>query len=294
MTLLLMAAGRGSRYGKLKQFDQLGPNGEFIMEYSLRDAIQSGFKHIVVVTQKSNVDFLQQYLSERLDANVKLDVVAQELNDLPDGVKLKSEREKPLGTAHAVWSARNVISSPFAVINTDDYYGKRVYAKAVEFIDNIYDYSIFGLLAYNLKETLSNYGPVSRGVCKNDGGSLISIDESFKIERQNNTIVDLESGIEFSGNEYVSMNFWICMPTIFEEIEADIVEFAKKKNSENDEVYLPYVIRKMVKAKKASVEIIPSESKWFGVTYANDKEKAVDTLQEMTQSGLYSSPLWNE
>lgn len=294
MTLLLMAAGRGSRYGKLKQFDQLGPNGEFLMEYSINDAIEGGFKHIVVVTQKSNISFLKDYLSQKIDASlIKLDVVAQELHDLPDGVQLKTEREKPLGTAHAVWSARHVINSPFAVINTDDYYGKKVYKKAVAFISNIHDYANFGLMAYTLKETLSSYGTVSRGVCTNKGSELISIEERLKIERQENVIIDIDSGEKFSGDEYVSMNFWICMPTIFKEIEEDIVQFAAKENSAKDEIYLPFVIKKMIERNKASVEVIPSESKWFGVTYINDKEKAVSTLKEMTERGQYASPLWN-
>ncbi len=207
MTLLLMAAGRGSRYGKLKQFDGLGPAEEFLMEFSMYDALQNGFNHIVVVTQKDNVSYLKDYLSERLNKSVALDVIAQELHDLPEGSSYKGEREKPWGTAHAVWTARNVISGPFAVINADDYYGKKAYKNAANFINRTADDMSFGLVAYTLRDTLSEYGSVSRGVCKREGNTLISVEERIKIEQQEDGIVDTDSGIRFTGEELASLNF---------------------------------------------------------------------------------------
>jgi UTP-glucose-1-phosphate uridylyltransferase len=293
MTLLLMAAGRGSRYGKLKQFDGLGPVEEFLMEFSMYDALENGFNHIVVVTQKDNVSFLKDYLSERLDKSITLDVISQELQDIPKGSNYKGEREKPWGTAHAVWTARNVISGPFAVINADDYYGKIAYKNAANFIKNAADDASFGLVAYTLQDTLSEFGSVSRGVCKREGKTLISVEERIKIEQQEDGIVDTDSGIRFTGEELVSMNFWVCRPSIFDQIEQDLRIFLQKEeNIQSGEVYLPFVIQAMLQANKTSVEVIPSESKWFGVTYADDKEKAMSHLQQMTDEGGYPSPLW--
>ncbi|MCW5517165.1 UTP--glucose-1-phosphate uridylyltransferase [Muriicola sp. Z0-33] len=289
-----MAAGRGSRYGKLKQFDGLGPNEEFLMEFSIYDALESGFDHIVVITQKDNVAFLRDHLSIRLPASVKLDVIAQELSDLPEGSAYQGERQKPWGTAHAVWSARNVIKTPFAVINADDYYGKAAYRNAAEFIAKNEDNDRYGLMAYTLSDTLSEHGSVSRGVCERDGDALVSVVETIKITRQNGGIVDLETGKAFVGDELVSMNFWVCRPSIFSQIEEDIREFLKdEENITGSEVYLPFVIQAMLQENKTAVDVIPSDSKWFGITYADDKEKAMDQLLDMTNNGGYKAPLWN-
>ncbi|NAS10505.1 UTP--glucose-1-phosphate uridylyltransferase [Flavobacteriaceae bacterium R33] len=288
-----MAAGRGSRYGKLKQFDELGPNGEFLMEFSMFDAINNGFDHIVVITQKDNVQFLQDHLKTRLPDNIKLDVIVQELTDLPEGTSFSVEREKPWGTAHAVWSAREVIKGPFAVINADDYYGQAAYRNAADFIRSNGENEVYALLGYTLKDTLSIHGSVSRGVCKRDGKRLISVEERTKIEQQSDKITDLDSGLEFDGNELVSMNFWVCRPSIFEQIEGDLRAFMQNEETQKTgEVYLPFVVQAMLQQDKVSVEVIPSDSKWFGVTYADDKDRAVAQLQEMTSGGAYSAPLW--
>jgi NDP-sugar pyrophosphorylase family protein len=293
MTLLLMAAGKGSRYGKLKQFDGLGPNEEFLMEFSIFDAIQQGFDHIVVITQKTNVEFLKDHLTARLPGHIQIDVLAQELTDLPEGSAVDAERAKPWGTAHAVWTARNVISNPFVVINADDYYGKKAYARAASFIKQQGNKENFGLVAYTLKDTLSDFGSVSRGVCKQEGSQLLSVEERIQIEDQNGTIIDSDSGIQFTGEELVSMNFWVCSPVIFRQIAQDLREFIETgENLEKGEVYLPFVIQGMLQEGKTSVEVIPADSKWFGVTYADDKEIAVNALREMTDQGEYPSPLW--
>lgn len=293
MTLLLMAAGRGSRYGKLKQFDSLGPNQEFLMEFSMYDALESGFDHIVVITQKTNVDFLRDYLVKKLPENIKLDVVAQELTDLPAGSSFKGEREKPWGTAHAVWSARNVIKNSFVVINADDYYGKSAYKKAANFIKTNQN-DDYALVGYTLKDTLSEHGSVSRGVCKVDAdNSLISVNERTKIEQLETTIKDQDSGLEFTGNELASMNFWVCKPSIFDSIEEDFRTFLKDENNiSNGEIYLPFVIQEMKENNKIGVKVIPSGGEWFGITYASDKEKAVVQLKNMGDQGDYKAPLW--
>ncbi len=293
MTLLLMAAGSGSRYGKLKQFDDLGPKDEFLMEFSIYDALKNGFDHIVAITKKENVEFLKEHLSNRLPKNIKLDVLAQEVNDLPEGVSFTGERAKPWGTAHAVWTARNVIDRPFAIINADDYYGKNAFESAAHFIKNNSNKETYGLIAYILKNTLSEHGSVSRGVCKSDGGKLTSIHEHTKIEAQDNVIIDSDSGTQFTGEELVSMNFWVCQPSIFPFITQYLKDFiGNEENHAKGEIYLPFAIKEMIAKNLIDVDVIPSESQWFGVTYASDKDVAVSELQRMTDNNGYPSPIW--
>jgi UTP-glucose-1-phosphate uridylyltransferase len=293
MTLLLMAAGSGSRYGKLKQFDDLGPKDEFLMEFSIYDALKNGFDHIVAITKKENVDFLKEHLSGRLPKNIKLDVLAQEVNDLPEGVSFTGERAKPWGTAHAVWTARNVIDGPFAIINADDYYGKNAFESASGFIKSNGTKETYGLIAYTLKNTLSEHGSVSRGVCKSEGGKLTSIHEHTKIEALDNVIIDSDSGTQFTGEELVSMNFWVCQPSIFPFITQYLKDFIEnKENHAKGEIYLPFAIKEMIAKNLIDVDVIPSESQWFGVTYASDKDVAVSELQRMTDNNGYPSPIW--
>ncbi|MFS4493232.1 nucleotidyltransferase family protein [Maribacter sp. 2308TA10-17] len=293
MTLLLMAAGSGSRYGKLKQFDDLGPAGEFLMEFAMYDAIKNNFDHIVVITKKENVDFLKDHLSGRLPQSVKLDVLAQEKTDLPEGVSFTGERKKPWGTAHAVWTARNVIDGPFAVINADDFYGQSAYANAAKFMQKHPNDNTYALLGYTLKDTLSEHGSVSRGVCMVEGDDLTSVEERLELEQQGDSVIDHHSGNNYSGNEQVSMNFWVCKPSIFAKIESEFRIFLKDEDRiANSELYLPITIQEMLQAGEASVKLVPSGGEWFGVTYASDKEKAMKSLQNKTAQNQYISPLW--
>jgi len=292
MTLLLMAAGSGSRYGKLKQFDDLGPNGEFLMEFAIYDAIQNNFEQIVVITKKENVSFLEEHLSKRLPKNIQLNVLAQELSDLPDGITFTGERKKPWGTAHAVWTARNVINGPFVVINADDFYGQSAYKKAADFMKS--DDSAYALLGYTLKDTLSEHGSVSRGVCEVDGDNLISVQERLKLVQKENKIVDEDTSLEFTGDEQASMNFWICRPSIFDKIESEFRLFLDNDDRiANSELYIPLMIQEMLQANEIEVKCIPSGGDWFGVTYASDKEKAMDSLKEKSDAGKYPAPIWN-
>lgn len=292
MTLLLMAAGSGSRYGKLKQFDDLGPNGEFLMEFAIYDAIQNNFEQIVVITKKENVSFLEEHLSERLPDTIKLNVLAQELSDLPDGATFTGERKKPWGTAHAVWTARNVISGPFVVINADDFYGQAAYKKAADFMKS--DKNAYALLGYTLKDTLSEHGSVSRGVCEVKGDNLVSVQERLKLVQKGTNVIDEDTGLKFSGDEQASMNFWICRPSIFKKIESEFRIFLNDENRiASSELYIPLMIQEMLQANEIEVKCIPSGGDWFGVTYASDKEKAMESLQEKTKEGQYISPLWN-
>ncbi|NNL79123.1 MAG: UTP--glucose-1-phosphate uridylyltransferase [Flavobacteriaceae bacterium] len=289
-----MAAGSGSRYGKLKQFDDLGPNGEFLMEFSIYDALQQGFDHIVIITKAANQEFLKSYLSERLPDHVKLDVLVQQISDIPEGININADREKPWGTAHAVWTARNVVKSDFVIINADDYYGKAAFEGASHFMIKEESKGDYALVGYKLEDTLSDHGSVSRGVCQAENGLLVSIEEHTKIHRSNGSIVDEDSGRHLEANTIVSMNFWICNPSIFNYITDYFRKFlSDSANHEKNEIYLPFVAQEMMSNGLINIEVINAKSDWFGVTYYDDKVNAVKTLKALTDEGLYSSPLWN-
>ena len=294
MTLLLMAAGSGSRYGKLKQFDDLGPAEEFLMEFSIFDALKNNFNHIVVITKAANKSFLESHLSERLPSAVKLDVLVQEIEDIPEAISLNTKREKPWGTAHAVWTARNVIKGSFVIINADDYYGQNAFDGAAKFIKNNDTPDKFALVAYNLKNTLSKFGSVSRGVCEVNNHQLTSIIERTKISEKDAQIIDEDSGVVLDADTAVSMNFWICNASIFKYIETYFTKFLENPdNHEKSEIYLPFVTQEMMENGHITVEVIEAESTWFGVTYYDDKKEAVRTLAELTEQGAYPTPLWS-
>ncbi|MDB2321714.1 sugar phosphate nucleotidyltransferase [Flavobacteriaceae bacterium] len=293
MTLLLMAAGSGSRYGKLKQFDELGPKGEFLLEFSIYDAINNGFKHIVLVTKKENKGFLNNYLINKIPNYIKLDVVIQHINDLPKDTQLKHKRIKPWGTAHAVWSARNVIKSSFVIINADDYYGKEAFEQAANYLNTTNQNKSYGLVTYKLGKTLSDFGTVSRGICLVDNNKLISIKEHIKICEIEGQIIDEDSGNILEYNDDVSMNFWICNTDIFDYIENYFKEFLENEsNLDKNEIYLPFVAQEMMNEGLISINAIKSNSDWFGVTYFEDKDNAVNSLESYTSSNKYPSPLW--
>ena len=289
-----MAAGSGSRYGKLKQFDELGPNGEYLMEFSIYDAIKSGFKHIILITKRENKDFLYNYLREKINDFVKLDVVVQEIDNLPEGIIVSSVRQKPWGTAHAVWCARDYIDTDFAIINADDYYGSKAFEKAARFFNLSDDQNNYGLVSYKLKNTLSEFGSVSRGVCMGSNGKLNSINEHLKIEKNKNTIVDHDSGNILSEKDYVSMNFWLCRSNFFNHLEEYIAEeIGNLDDIEKSEIYLPFAAQKLLSENIINVDVVDSDSKWFGVTYKEDKDNSVKKLASYTREGIYPTPLWN-
>ena len=263
------------------------------MEFSIFDALKNGFDHIVVITKEENQTFLKEHLAKRIGTEVKLDVLVQKIEDIPSGITIGEERKKPWGTAHAVWTARGVIKTPFVIINADDYYGEKAFESAANFIKNQKDFAAFALVAYRLKDTLSDYGSVSRGVCSVENKTLKSIKERTKIVKKEGKITDEESGLELSGDAPVSMNFWICTPLIFDYTKDYFSQFlADKNNHEKREIYLPFVAQEMMENRHISVDVLTTNSHWFGVTYYDDKKIAVDTLLNLTEDGIYPSPLW--
>ncbi|CAI8221440.1 MAG: UTP--glucose-1-phosphate uridylyltransferase [Flavobacteriaceae bacterium] len=293
MTLLIMAAGSGSRYGGLKQFDGLGPNGEYLLEYTIYNAIAAGFNHIVVIAKPANTTSITEYLQTKLPSEVQLTVLGQSISDVPDGFKAPEGREKPWGTAHAVWTAREVISTPFATVNADDYYGPEAFKDAATYLEQLPNAQTYGLVAYHLENTLSNYGTVSRGVCEVSQGALVNIVEHTQLAASSPTeVTDQDSGNRFPMHTPVSMNFWLCTPHIFPAISARFEEFLSGPHPEKGELYLPFIVAEQLAEKEVSVGVIPTSSEWFGLTYGPDKEVAIQTLATLHQSGVYPAKLW--
>ena len=292
-TLLIMAAGSGSRYGALKQFDQLGPKGEFLFEFSIYDAIINGFDHIVIIIKKEYVDEIKTYLNKRISKQIKIDVIEQCINNLPKEITQNFKREKPWGTAHAIWVAKEFIDGNFVIINADDYYGKQAFKLAAEFISIQRNKNEYALVPYILKDTLSKHGTVSRGLCKRNGNKLEEIKELTEIKEINSTIIDIATNTILKANELISMNFWICDNSIFKYIEKQFIDFLKdEKNIAKGEILIPSVIQNLIESSKVTVELTEVGSSWFGVTYADDKVFAVRLLKEMTNNKDYPSPLW--
>jgi len=293
MTLLIMAAGSGSRYGGLKQFDGLGPNGEYLLEYTIFNSIAAGFTHIVVIAKPSNVGDIKSYLASKLPSHIELKVLGQSITDVPEGFTAPAGREKPWGTAHAVWTARHDIHSPFATVNADDYYGPEAFKDAGAYLNKLPNNTTYGLVAYRLENTLSNYGTVSRGVCKVSGGQLQDIQEHTRLEATApNVVTDYETGNTFPMDSPVSMNFWLCTPNIFPAITARFVSFLSGDSPEKGELYLPYIVAEQLEVNEVSVGVIATTSQWFGLTYAQDKAAAMGILNSLHVSGIYPASLW--
>ena len=293
-SILIMAAGMGSRYGTLKQFDEMGPNREFLFEYTLYDAISNGFDHVVIVTKKEHVETLNEYLSFRLPKDVKLDVVPQELDDLPKGCNPESNRTKPWGTAHAVWVTRNVIDNGFVVANADDYYGGVSMRLAMDFIRSNKEASQFASIPYKLSDTLSPEGSVTRAICVAEGSYLKNIEEVRQIIKEGEEIIDKETSRLFTGEEVTSMNLWVFGPKVFNLLEKDLIEFVNSpETKEEDEIYIPKQVQNWIENGQATVRLTGAGKGWFGVTYANDKKRAMEHLAERTRLKDYPAPLWN-
>ncbi len=297
-TLVILAAGMGSRYGSLKQVDGLGPNDETIIDYSVFDAMRAGFKKVVFVIRKHIEKEFREVFSGRFRGKVDFELVFQELDMLPEGFTCPPEREKPWGTAHAVWVARNKVKEPFAVINADDFYGQEAFesmAKALS--DPPPRESNYFLAGYRLGNTLSDQGHVSRAICTTDEkGYLESIVERTKIGRENKSVFYInESGEKVPADEdsLVSMNFWGFTPDFFNRSGEIFDAFLKGNiNKAASEFFIPLVVDKLIKKREATCRVIPTQAGWFGVTYPGDKPVVKQKLLQLVKEGRYPSPLW--
>ena len=295
-TLLIMAAGMGSRFGGLKQIEPVGPNNEFIIDYSIYDAIRNGFNKVVIIIKKENYDVFRETIGKRIEDKINVEYVFQELDNLPDGYKLPENRVKPWGTAHAILCAKDVINEPFAIINADDFYGNDAYRVISEFMDRN-ESNEFAIVGYDVINTLTENGSVKRGVCVIENDKLVNIDESI-IEISNGLI---KATSLVSGNSYlieddtkVSMNMMAFTPRIFKYIEDNFKEFLdeNKDNIEKCEFLIPIVLAKGIKNNFCNVSVIDTTAKWAGVTYKEDKESVVNYINELIENKEYPNKLW--
>lgn len=298
MELLIMAAGMGSRFGGLKQIEPMGPNGEFIIDYSIYNAVKAGFSKVIFIIKKENLEAFKETIGARVEKHIPVEYVFQEIDNVPSFVNIPKSRIKPWGTAHAIYSAKDAIKEPFVVINADDYYGQDAFLKAKEFLINNNNDHLFATIAYHAINTITENGAVKRGIISiNQDNNLLSILESkLTIESDNLKCEPLNGKPAFivSNDKLVSMNMLALYPCIFNYLEKEIIEFfEKKQNDLNDcEIFLPDILTKAIKEKFAEVRVIPTTSKWYGVTYKEDKILVKDALLKMHRDGKYPKELW--
>jgi NDP-sugar pyrophosphorylase family protein len=286
-TLLVLAAGMGSRYGGLKQIDPVGPSGETVLDYAVFDAIRAGFTRVVFVIRKEFEGEFRTKVTAKYAGRIAVDFVFQSTADLPGGFAVPAGREKPWGTGHAVWCARNAVSGPFAVINADDFYGALSFLSLSVFLASAKGPQ-FAIVGFRLANTLSQNGTVSRGICGERNGSLVLIREEKSIARS-----DIGAGGRFSGDEIVSMNFWGFTPDLFSGLDAGLRAFLTASGSDpKAEFYLPAAVSDMISQDLASVKVIPSADAWFGITYKEDKEKVASAIAALVSAGKYPARLF--
>ena len=308
-TLLVLAAGMGSRYGGLKQMDGLGPAGETIIDYSIYDAVHAGFGKVVYIVREYFLEQFRQTVKEKYSKVKCIDgsplefvFVTQELNKIPEGFELNPERQKPWGTAHAVLMAKDVINEPFVVINGDDFYGRDSFRIAADWCraheSSKGEYAIIG---FELDNTLSESGGVSRGICSYDGDrNLVDVVEHHEIKMEADGHIYGENSItgakvELKGKDLCSMNMWGFTPDYFSRSGEIFISFLEKNISElKKEFYIPYAVDVMIKNGEARCEVVPTPSRWFGVTFKEDRPGVVAKFQEFADKGVYPSPLYTK
>lgn len=302
--LVIMAAGMGSRYGGLKQIDPIDADGHMIIDFSLFDAKRAGFEKVVFIIKKENEAVFKEVIGDRIADHMEVSYVFQDINNIPEGFVVPEGRVKPWGTGHAVLSCIDVVDGPFAVINADDYYGYEAFKVIYEYLsthedDEMYRYTMVG---YRLENTVTENGHVARGICStNEAGELVGIKERTRIEKR-------EDGIAFTEDEgqtwtslpadtLVSMNMWGFSASILQELKAQFPSFLEKGIAENPmkcEYFLPEVVSGLLKEGKATVAVLSSADKWYGVTYKEDKPVVMDAIRRMKEDGTYPAKLWEE
>ena len=299
LTLLILAAGMGSRFGGLKQIEPFGPNGEFIIDYSIYDAIKAGFNKVVFIIKEENYEIFKETIGKRVEDKIKVEYAFQKLEDLPEGYTCPSDRVKPWGTAHAILAAKNNINEPFAIINADDFYGYDAYSVISKFLKEEKNEEVYGLVGYQVKNTLTENGSVKRGVCKLNNGYLDEIIESSVIE-ENGIItaspLDGSNSFEVSQDASVSMNMLGFTPNIFTYIENNFSKFLddNKDNILKCEYLIPDILTQATKENYAKTKVLPTIAKWEGVTYKEDKESVVKAIQKLIDEGVYPYNLWTK
>lgn len=299
-TLLILAAGMGSRFGGLKQIEGVGPNNEFIIDYSIYDAIKAGFNKIVFIIKEENYEIFKETIGKRVEPHIETEYVFQKNDNLPEEYKeLLKNREKPLGTAHAILCARDKINEPFAIINADDFYGYDAYEKAIQFLENP-STSHYGMVEYRLGNTLTPNGSAKRGVCEVDEkGELIKLTES-SVTLNGDTVdvhpLEGKAAFRTSKDTIASMNFLLFTPDLFQILEDRFPDFLNqnKDNLDSCEYLIPIVLNELVEEGKKQVNVIETTSVWYGITYKEDKDLVTNAIKKLVEMGVYPQNLWSE
>ncbi|HZV71973.1 MAG TPA: sugar phosphate nucleotidyltransferase [Saprospiraceae bacterium] len=298
ISLVVLAAGMGSRYGGLKQMDSFGPNGETIIDYSLYDAHRAGFDHVVFIIRDFFAEKFKEVFEPKMKGRMATDYVYQELENIPHPFPIPSERERPWGTGHAVWVAHSAIKGPFAVINADDYYGPESYKTLYDFHSQKRDVEEYSVVGYKLDNTLSEHGAVNRGVCQvTADGYLEHITECKQIIRDDAGVISYpgEDGQvqTLQSDDPVSMNMWGFYPSYFDFFEKQFDTFLKENTADlKSEFYIPTLVDNLIKNKERQTKVLSSDAEWFGVTYREDKEFVSNRLKYLLDAGLYPYDLW--
>lgn len=299
LTLVILAAGMGSRFGGLKQIAPLGPNGEFIIDYSVYDAIEAGFNKIVFLIKEENYDLFKETIGSRVEPHINVEYCFQKNDNLPEGYEVPETRVKPLGTAHAILCCKENVHEPFMIINADDFYGRDAFMKASEFLRNTSDEipHQYGMVGYQVKNTMTENGSVKRGVCKVENDFLTELVESSVAKVEDKIIATPLNGsepFEVSEDDTVSMNMLLFTPSIFSYIEDNFAPFldANKDNMEKCEYLIPDVLFKAIDEKYATAEVLTTTSTWYGVTYKEDADYVKESLANLVETGEYPNNLW--
>lgn len=291
ITLLVMAAGMGSRYGGLKQLDAVGPSGETIIDFSVYDAIRAGYNKVVFIIREDFEKQFKEKISNKYQDKIKVEIVYQDLHDLPNSFSCPKDRSKPWGTGHAILAARNVISEPFAAINGDDFYGRESFKIISDHYSSVK--SGFAMAAFQLDKTLSDYGSVSRGICEQNLNQLVTVVETHGIKKSSAGNIECDRDISLLGNELVSMNMWGFMPSIFDHLEKMFNEFLDENISDlKSEFLIPSVVNDLIEKNIEKVQVLKTKSTWFGVTYIEDKPFVKNQIKELIQTGIYPEKLF--
>ena len=290
ITLLVMAAGMGSRYGGLKQLEAVGPGGETIIDYSVYDAIRAGFNRVVFIIRK---DFEQEFTSQITDkyaGKIQVEFAFQDLHDLPDGFTCPEGREKPWGTGHAILTAADLIHEPFVAINGDDFYGLESFEVVAKYYQS--GRGTFSMVAFQLDKTLSEFGGVTRGLCTVKDGLLDTVIETGELRQSDHGILS-DRDVELDGNEPVSMNVWGFTPDLFDYLQSMFVDFLEKEGNEMKSEYLiPFVVNGLIRSGQEKVHVLRSNEAWFGVTYKKDRTFVLGEIQKLIQMGVYPEKLF--
>lgn len=298
MTLVIMAAGMGSRYGGLKQIDPVTPHGEFIVDYSIYDAIKAGFDKVVFIIKEENCEVFRETVGKRIENAVKVEYVFQELSKIPSEFSVPEGRTKPWGTAHAALMAADVVKEPFAIINSDDFYGRDAFVKAYNAMANAKTCGSFAMVGYILENTVTENGHVSRGICEVSNGKLRCVVERTKIQENGGAVQYMEDDAwhDLDRKAVVSMNFWAFTPDVFGMLRDGFTEFLadlpNAKDQMKAEYFLPFLVQSRIDRGECEVSVLETSAKWYGVTYAEDKPKLVAFLKSQTEAGVYPDGLW--